>query len=174
MAAAKHTEKKSPAKKSVAKKTAAKAPEEMDAVELLMADHREVEEMFESFEKARSDDRKADLAAKICLSLRVHTQIEEEIFYPAWLEATGDEDMNDEAIIEHDVAKKLIAEIEGMSPGDDYYDAKVKVLSELIGHHVKEEEEPDGMFAKAKKSDMDLDALGEEMAERKAELMRAH
>lgn len=180
--AAKQTEagKKSPAqkttaKKSAAKKTAAKkAPGEMDAVDLLMADHREVEDMFESFEKARSDDRKGDLAAKICLSLRVHTQIEEEIFYPAWLEATGDEDMNDEAIIEHDVAKKLIAEIESMSPGDDYYDAKVKVLSEIIKHHVKEEEEPGGMFAKAKKSDMDLDTLGEEMAARKEELMRAH
>lgn len=171
MAAAKQTEtrKKTPAKKTAAKKTAG-----MNAVELLMADHREVEKMFETFEKTRSEERKAVLAGKICLSLRVHTQIEEEIFYPAWLEATGDEDMNDEAFIEHDVAKKLIAEIEEMSPGDDYYDAKVKVLSEIIKHHVEEEEERGGMFDRAKKSDMDLDALGEEMAARKEELMRAN
>lgn len=161
-------------KKAPARKTAAKAATEKDAIALLKADHREVEEMFEAFEKARGDDRKADLAAKICLSLRVHTQIEEEIFYPAFLEATGEEDMNDEAVIEHDVAKKLIAEIEDLSPGDDYYDARVKVLSELIKHHVKEEEEPGGMFAKARKSDMDLDALGEELAARKDELMSAH
>lgn len=171
MAVAKQTETR---KKAPAKKTAAKTARGTNAVELLMADHREVEKMFESFEKTRSDERKAVLAGKICLSLRVHTEIEEEIFYPAWLEATGDEDMNDEAIIEHDVAKKLIAEIEEMSPGETYYDAKVKVLSEIIRHHVEEEEERGGMFSRAKKSGMDLYALGEQMAARKKELMRAN
>jgi len=170
MAAAKQTEtrKKAPAKKAAKK---AGAP---DAIELLEADHRDVEKMFKAFEASKSDDKKGELAAKICTSLRVHTQIEEEIFYPAYLEATGNDEMNDEAIIEHDVAKKLIAEIEAMEPGEDFYDAKVKVLSEIIKHHVKEEEEADGMFAEARKSDMDLEALGEEMAERKAELLREH
>jgi hemerythrin superfamily protein len=175
MPAAKQTEarKKSAPKKAPPKKTAS-AGKQTDAIALLKADHREVEAMFEAFEKARSQDRMANLAAKICLSLRVHTEIEEEIFYPAFLEATGESDMNDEAVIEHDVAKKLIAEIEEMSPGDAYYDAKVKVLSEIIKHHVEEEEEPGGMFAKARKSEMDLVALGAEMAARKAELMRQH
>jgi hemerythrin superfamily protein len=174
MATAKQTEtrKKAPAKKAATKKTAKSGTP--DAIELLEADHREVEKMFKAFEASKSDDNKGELAAKICTALRVHTQIEEEIFYPAYLEATGNDEMNDEAIIEHDVAKKVIAEIEDMEPGEDFYDAKVKVLSEIIKHHVEEEEEDDGMFAQARKSDMDLEALGEEMAERKAELMREH
>jgi hemerythrin superfamily protein len=141
-----------------------------DAIALLKADHRQVEEWFEQFEKARDDDRKQTLATKICNALKVHTTIEEEIFYPAFIEATEDKDLHHEAIVEHDGAKKLIAEIEALGPDDDYYDAKVKVLSEMIKHHVKEEEQPGGMFAEARKSDMDLDALGEKMAARKAEL----
>jgi len=141
-----------------------------DAIALLKADHRQVEDWFEQFEKARTDDRKLALATKICEALTVHTTIEEEIFYPAFLEATKDEDLHHEAEIEHDAAKKLIAEIEASGPEDDYYDAKVKVLSEMIKHHVKEEEQPGGMFAEARKSDMDLDALGEQMAARKGEL----
>ena len=128
------------------------------------------ETWFEQFEKARYRDRKLELATKICDALTVHTTIEEEIFYPAFLEATEDKDLHHEAEIEHDAAKKLIAEIEASGPDDDYYDAKVKVLSEMIKHHVKEEEQPGGMFAEARKSDMDLDALGEQMAARKEEL----
>jgi hemerythrin superfamily protein len=141
-----------------------------DAIALLKADHRQVADWFEQFEKARTDDRKLSLATQICDALTVHTTIEEEIFYPAFLEATEDKDLHHEAEVEHDGAKKLIAEIEASGPDDDYYDAKVKVLSEMIKHHVKEEEQPGGMFAEARKSDMDLDALGEQMAARKKEL----
>jgi len=142
-----------------------------DAIGLLKADHREVEGYFEAFEKARSDDRKQQLAEKICRALTVHTTIEEEIFYPAFLEATEEEDLHHEAAVEHDGAKKLIAEIESSGPDDDYYDAKVTVLSEMIKHHVNEEEKRDGLFAKSRQSEMDLEALGEQLAARKAELM---
>lgn len=144
---------------------------QQDAIALLKADHRQVEEWFGQFESTRSDERKQKLAQQCCQALKVHTQIEEEIFYPAFLEATEEEDIHHEAEVEHDGAKKLIAQIEASGPDDDYYDAKVKVLSEMIKHHVKEEEQRDGMFAKARKSDMDLKALGEQLAARKAELM---
>lgn len=141
-----------------------------DAVALLKADHRQVEEWFEAFEKARTDSRRQKLASSICAALRVHTQIEEDIFYPAFIAATKDEDLHHEAIIEHDGAKKLIEQIEASDPSDEYYDAKVKVLSEMIKHHVKEEERPDGMFAEARSSKMDLVALGAELATRKEQL----
>jgi hemerythrin superfamily protein len=141
-----------------------------DAIALLKADHRQVETWFKQFEKSKADQRKLELATRICNALTVHTTIEEEIFYPAFIEATEDKELHHEAEIEHDAAKKLIAEIEASGPDDDYYDAKVKVLSEMIKHHVKEEEQPGGMFAEARKSDMDLVMLGEEMAARKGEL----
>jgi hypothetical protein len=144
---------------------------QQDAIALLKADHRQVEEWFEQFESTRSDDRKQKLAQQCCQALKVHTQIEEEIFYPAFLEATEEEDIHHEAEVEHNGAKRLIADIEASGPSDDYYDAKVKVLSEMVKHHVNEEEKRDGMFAKARKSDMDLEALGERLATRKAELM---
>jgi len=156
-------------KKAAARRRA--SPASQDAIALLKADHRQVEEWFEQFESTRSDDRKKKLAGQICQALEVHTQIEAEIFYPAFLEATEDEDIHHEAEVEHDSAKKLIAEIEGSGPDDDYYDAKVKVLSEMIKHHVNEEEKRGGMFAKARESDMDLKALGEQLAGRKQELM---
>lgn len=143
---------------------------DMDAIALLKADHRQVEEWFEQFEKARDDNRKQTLATKICAALKVHTTIEEEIFYPAFLVATEDKDLHHEAQVEHDGAKKLIAEIEASGPDDDYYDAKLKVLSEMIKHHVKEEEQPGGMFAEARKSEMDLKELGARMAARKLQL----
>jgi hemerythrin superfamily protein len=142
-----------------------------DAIALLKADHREVEGWFEQFEKTRSSERKLELAQKICNALKVHTTIEEEIFYPAFLEATEDKELHHEAEIEHDGAKKLIAQIEASGPDDDYYDAKVKVLSEMIKHHVKEEEQPGGMFAEARKSEMDLGDIGERLGERKRQLM---
>jgi hemerythrin superfamily protein len=148
------------------RKTAGKP---QDAIALLKADHRQVEQWFSEFEKARSAGVKRKLAASICQALTVHTEIEEELFYPAFLQATKDKDMHHEAIVEHDGAKKLIAEIEQSDPSDDFYDAKVHVLSEMIKHHVKEEEKPDGMFAEAKKSKMDLRALGVQLAERKAQ-----
>lgn len=141
-----------------------------DAIALLKADHRQVEQWFEQFEKARDDERKLTLATNICNALTVHATIEEEIFYPAFLAATEDKDMHHEAEVEHEGAKRLIAEIEASGPDDDYYDAKVKVLSEMIKHHVKEEEQPGGMFAQSRDSDMDLQVLGEQLAARKAEL----
>lgn len=141
-----------------------------DAIALLKADHRQVEEWFEQFEKARDDNRKQTLATRICNALKVHTMIEEEIFYPAFLEATEEEDTHHEAVVEHNGAKKLIAEIEEGGPDDDYFDARVSVLSEMIKHHVKEEEGPGGMFSEARDSDMDLEELGKMLAARKAEL----
>ena len=158
------------AKKKAATRRRA-SPASQDAIALLKADHRQVEEWFDQFESTRSDDRKKKLAGQICQALEVHTQIEAEIFYPAFLEATEEEDIHHEAEVEHDGAKKLIAEIEGSGPDDEYYDAKVKVLSEMIKHHVNEEEKRGGMFAKARESDMDLKALGEQLAARKQELM---
>ena len=141
-----------------------------DAISLLKADHRQVEAWFSEFDGARSSSKKQQLASKICEALTVHTMIEEEIFYPAFLQATGDKDTHHEAVVEHGGAKKLIAEIQGMSSEDDYFDAKVTVLSEMIKHHVKEEEKPGGMFAEAKKSEMDLSGLGEQLLARKREL----
>ena len=142
-----------------------------DAIALLKADHRKVETLFEKFEKAKDAATKKSLAQQICTELSVHTAIEEEIFYPA---CTGkiEEDLVKEAYVEHDGAKVMIAEILASSPGDDFYDAKVKVLSEEIKHHVKEEEaRVEGMFAKARAAGLDMDALGEQMAARKEQLL---
>lgn len=139
-----------------------------DAIALLKADHRKVEELFEKYESARS--RKADIAKEICMELTIHTMIEEEIFYPACREAGVESDIMDEANVEHDGAKTLIGELEAGSPEDEFYDAKVKVLSEEIKHHVKEEEKRGGIFAGARQAELDLDALGEQLAARKQEL----
>ena len=141
-----------------------------DAIALLKADHREVEQLFESFEKARGEDRKKSLSVRICSALRVHAQIEEEIFYPAFYEATQEEDLHNEAIIEHDGVKKLIAEIESSGPGDTFFDARVSVLSEMVKHHVNEEEQRGGLFGKARDSEMNLTEIGAQLAVRKAEL----
>ena len=145
-----------------------------DAVALLKADHRKVEELFATFEKGQrrrqeAEDRRADLHGA-----HRPRQIEEEIFYPA-CEGKVEEDLLKEAYVEHDGAKVLIAEIEAGGPSDEFYDAKVKVLSEQIEHHVKEEEQRvEGMFAQARKAGLDMDALGEQMAARKAELMASY
>ena len=141
-----------------------------DAVALLKADHRKVEGLFEKFESAKGEDKKKALAEEICMELTVHTKIEEDIFYPACEDAV-EEDVMKEAYVEHDSAKVLIAEIEAGGPNDDFYDAKVKVLGEYIKHHVKEEEQPGGIFAQAKRGDEDLDAMGERLQARKEELM---
>ncbi|PHY17625.1 hemerythrin domain-containing protein [Caulobacter sp. BP25] len=140
------------------------------AIRLLKQDHREVEKMFDEYEQLESNSEKQELFNQIALALKVHTQIEEEILYP---EERGDveDDLIDEAYVEHDGAKKLIAEIEAMKPGQEFYDAKVKVLGEYIKHHVKEEEQPGGFFAQAKRGDEDLDAMGERLKARKEELM---
>ncbi|MEX0807246.1 MAG: hemerythrin domain-containing protein [Dongiaceae bacterium] len=143
----------------------------MDAIALLKADHRKVEDLFEKFERAKGAERKKALATQICTELTVHTRIEEEIFYPACKNEVED-DLLDEAYVEHDGAKVLIAEIEASEPDDHFYDAKVKVLSEMIKHHVKEEEKrSEGMFAQAKEAGVDVDALGAQMDARKKELL---
>ena len=139
------------------------------AVSLLKKDHREVEGMFDEYEQLNDEREKLALFRQIALALKVHTQIEEEIFYPAERGEVED-DMLDEAQVEHDGAKKLIAEIEGMQPSEELYDAKVKVLGEYIRHHVKEEEQPGGIFAQAKRGEEDLDAMGERLKARKEEL----
>jgi hypothetical protein len=141
------------------------------AITLLKQDHREVEGWFDGYEQLEADSEKEELFGKIALALKVHCAIEEEIFYP---EERGEveDDMLDEAQVEHDGAKKLIAEIEGMTAGDELYDAKVKVLGEYIKHHVKEEEQPGGIFAQAKKGEEDLDEMGERLKTRKEELMK--
>ena len=140
-----------------------------DAIALLKDDHRKVEKLFKDFEGAKGDGRKERLARQICMELVIHTKIEEEIFYPA-LEGKLEEDMLSEAKVEHDSAKLLIAEIEaGNGESDEYFDAKVTVLQEQVEHHVEEEEKE--MFPEVRKADLDLDALGEQIAARKKELM---
>ena len=139
-----------------------------DAVQLLKDDHRKVSALFDRYERTRGDDQKQQLASTICEELKVHTEIEEEIFYPAVREAIGDDDLMNEALVEHASAKDLIGQIEGSSPSDENYDALVKVLGEYIKHHVKEEE--GDMFKQARESKLDLVGLGEQMSERKREL----
>jgi Hemerythrin HHE cation binding domain len=142
-----------------------------DAIALLKADHRKVEDLFAKFETARSSEKKSQLAQQICTELTVHTMIEEEIFYPA-CKGEVEEDKLDEAYVEHDGAKVLIAEIESGSPDAPFYDAKVKVLSEQIKHHVREEEmRSEGMFAQARAAGLDLNDLGARLLARKKELM---
>jgi hemerythrin superfamily protein len=146
------------------------AQEKMDAVALLKADHRKVEALFAAFENAKGAGKKKSLAEQICMELTVHTKIEEDIFYPA-CEGAVEEDLLKEAYVEHDGAKVLIAEIEAGGPDDEFYDAKVKVLSEMIEHHVEEEEKRvEGMFAQARKAGLDMDDLGDRMALEKEEL----
>jgi hemerythrin superfamily protein len=143
-----------------------------DAIALLIADHREVSDMFEQFENLsdRAKASKVRLTKKICDALIAHAAIEEEIFYPAVREAVKEgDDMVDEAVVEHASAKDLIQQLQEMDPDDDLYDAKVKVLGEQIDHHVEEEEEE--MFKKAKKSGLDMMQLGQEMAQRKQEIL---
>lgn len=143
---------------------------DLDATHILAADHRTVERLFEEFEKATSSDRKAKLAQQICTELKIHAQIEEEVFYPA-LRGKIDEDLLNEAWVEHDGAKVLINDIEASGPEDEFFDAKVTVLSEEIKHHVKEEEkQQDNMFQQARAADVDLEELGRAMLARKEEL----
>jgi Hemerythrin HHE cation binding domain len=149
-------------------------PEKPDAIALLKADHRKVEGLFAQYEAATGKGKKQQLAEQICMELTVHTKIEEDVFYPA-CEGAVEQDLLDEAYVEHDGAKVLIAEIEAGSPDDEYYDAKVKVLSEMIEHHVGEEEaRVEGMFSQARKAGLDMDALGEKMAAEKARLIAGY
>jgi hemerythrin superfamily protein len=142
-----------------------------DAIDLLTQDHKEAKAMFNAFKKLKETDDansdKDDLVEQICMALTIHATIEEEIFYPAVRAGIEDQDLMDEADVEHAGVKELIAQLQAASPGDDHYDAKVTVLGELVDHHVKEEEGE--MFPKAKKA-IDTKAVGEELAARKEEL----
>ena len=168
--------KKAAGTKSTGRKTASRksAARSQDALALLRADHDAVIAMFKKFEKSNDDDQKQQLADRICKELTVHTQIEEEIFYPAIRDAhpvKDSDDILDEADVEHDGAKKLIEEIQSSSVGEDKFDAMITVLSEYIKHHVKEEY--DSIFPAAKKAKLDLQGIGEQLASRKQELMGA-
>jgi hypothetical protein len=142
-----------------------------DAIALLKADHRKVEDLFAKFKAAKGAEKKQRLVTEICTELTVHTIIEEEIFYPACKGAV-EEDMVEEAYVEHDGAKVLVAELEAGSPSEEFYDAKVTVLSEQIKHHVAEEEKrSEGLFAQARAAGLDMEDLGARMQERKQELL---
>ena len=158
------------AEKKTSSKTG-KSTRPLDAIGMLRADHKKVSEMFERYENLRTEKQKEDLARKICKELTVHAQLEEEIFYPAVQEGI-EEDLMDEARVEHQSAKDLIAQIEESDAGEELFDAKVKVLGEYIKHHVKEEHNE--MFPEVKGNGLDLKALGEQMRVRKAELVREH
>jgi hemerythrin superfamily protein len=152
---------------------AEKRDERVDGVALLTADHKEVKQLFKAYDALVDGDGDTDekeaLAEQICLMLTVHATLEEEIFYPAVRENIEEQDLLDEAEVEHASAKDLIAQIQDMQPEEDLFDAKVKVLGEYIAHHVKEEE--DELFPKVKQSKLDLQALGGEMTLRKQQLM---
>lgn len=165
---AKTSTKTKPASKA-ARKSARSAAKPADAIKLLKDDHKEVKTYFKQYETLEDEAEKQALAEKICKALTVHAQIEEEIFYPAAREAIDDDDLLDEAEVEHASAKQLIAEIQAMRAGDRLFDAKVTVLGEYIDHHVEEEETE--MFPESRDSDLDLKALGVQLAERKAALM---
>jgi hemerythrin superfamily protein len=147
---------------------------EHDPFELLKADHKTVAKMFKDFEKMKEKDRDgaAELVGRILAELSVHAQIEEEIFYPTMREYGGARlaHLLDEAEVEHATAKDLIEQLSSMSPDEELYDARVKVLGEYVKHHVKEEE--DELFPKAKKADVDMDELARMLVERKQELMQ--
>jgi hemerythrin-like domain-containing protein len=155
-----------------AQKRTSKRSKSQDAVALLREDHKNVLDLFKQFQKLTEQDGgeadKAELARQICEELKVHTTIEEEIFYPAVRAAIDEALLMDEATVEHESAKTLIGEIEDMQPGDELYDAKITVLGEYIKHHVDEEQKE--MFPKAKKAKVDLAALGEQLLARKQEL----
>jgi len=157
---------------SAKKKASSARMAEQDAILMLTSDHKTVRALFAEYEELKedgSDDEKAALVEKICNALKIHTELEENIFYPAVRKAIDDADQMDEALVEHAGAKELIAQLEGASPDEDLYDAKVTVLGEQIAHHVKEEEGE--MFPKAKKARVNTEALGATMLKRRTALM---
>jgi hemerythrin superfamily protein len=140
-----------------------------NALAVLRADHERVTELFARFERLKSNGpQKAQLVERICDELELHARIEEEMFYPSIRPAIGDDDLMDEAQVEHDSAKALIEQLRGMKPGDTLYDAKVTVLGEYVRHHVQEEQ--DEIFPKVEKIDLDLVALGRALKTRKRQL----
>ena len=144
---------------------------QQDALDLLKQDHDKVEKAFRQFEKMDREDEQAcmDLVQTVCEDLKVHTTLEEEIFYPAVREAIDDDDTMNEASVEHETAKMLIEQLENMQPDDPNYHATFTVLGEYVRHHIEEEESE--MFPQVKKSDLDLEGLAEQMRARKQELV---
>ena len=157
-----------PARKTAAAKTP-RAGARTDAIALLRADHKRVSELFEQYESARSAAKKKSLVDTICQELAVHAQVEEEIFYPAVKAALKDKELVPEAQVEHQSLKDLIAQVKGKEPDGEMFDAKITVMSEYVKHHVKEEQNE--MFPRAKKTRLDMQQLGEQIAARKQELM---
>ena len=152
------------------KSKAKKARKQQDAIELLKRDHADVKKAFKDFEKAKYKDPNArkEFVASICMAIEMHAKVEEEIFYPAVRERIKDDDLMNEAQVEHNSAKQLIAEIERMSGDDEMLKATVMVLSEYINHHVREEENE--MFPKVRRLKLDLEGLAQKMLARKEEL----
>lgn len=150
-------------------KTTSPLPPPKDAIAMLKADHEAVNQLFAEYEGTRSVANKKALVAKICTALSVHVQIEEEIFYPAVKAALKDKLLVPEAMVEHTGVKGLIAQLEDIEPDGEMYDAKVKVLSEYVKHHVKEEQTE--MFPQAKATSLDMAELGARMATRRNELL---
>ena len=150
-------------------KKAASTPKPQEATAMLRADHQNVSELFEEYEKARAATKKKDLVTQICTELTVHAQIEEEIFYPAVKQALKDTKLVPEATVEHATLKDLIAQVEDVEPDGEMFDAKIKVLSEYVKHHVKEEQ--DEIFPKARATKLDMVELGARMSARKDELL---
>jgi len=153
-------------KKSTKRRSSTKT---LDATTLLRADHKLVSGLFDEYEKARSASKKQELVSEICNELNLHAQVEEEIFYPAVKQALKEKNLVPEATVEHATLKTLIAEVEGMEPDGEMFDAKIKVLSEYVKHHVKEEQNE--IFPKAKAAKLDMMELGAKLSERKAELL---
>ncbi|MDB5808609.1 MAG: Hemerythrin cation binding region [Betaproteobacteria bacterium] len=152
--------------------TSSSSKKSNDALTLLKADHDKVKKMFKEFERLNNDESDEEceqLAKQICNELKIHTTIEEEIFYPEARSAIEDDDLLDEAEVEHASAKELIEQIESTSSADEKFAAKVSVLGEYVNHHIKEEQ--DEMFPQCKKAKMDLQGIGEKLMQRKQELM---
>jgi hypothetical protein len=148
------------------------AEKSMNAIQLLSEDHRTVEQLFDKFESARGASAQQKLVQQLCEELTIHTMIEEEIFYPA-LRGKVEDDMLNEAMVEHDGAKVLVLDLKSAEPNEEYYKAKVTVLQEQIEHHVREEEKQrDSMFAQARKAGVDLEELGAQLMARKQELQQ--
>lgn len=150
-----------------------RTPQKHDAIALLTQDHKKVKDLFEEFKELKegegNEEQKEDIVKQLCMELTIHAQIEEEIFYPAAREVIEEEDLLDEAYVEHAGVKELISQLEDMDTNDEFYDAKVTVLNEYVEHHVKEEEGQ--IFPMIKKAKVDIAALGEEIGQRKEELM---
>ena len=170
MPASKTTRASATSRNTPARKSASSRGRAQDAIAILRADHRKVSELFEQYESTRSAAKKQTIVATICQELTIHAMVEEEIFYPEVKAALRDKELVPEAIVEHATLKEFIAQVDGKVPDGEMFDAKIKVMSEYVKHHVKEEQNE--MFPKVRKSKLDLRELGMRMAFRKEELAK--